>query len=373
MTPHELWLRVEESIDSGDLSLALRTLRQLEVVLSHADAPSLDRAEVARRIGNLLDDMGLPEESLAAYDQARRLADGDEELLTLLDFNVAQVLPALNRTEESIALLRHLVTSGRAEADLVGAICMSVGNALLEVGDPLGAAEAQNAAIEAASARDDVQGLAHAMYNLGNIQTAADNLDAATEAYRTAMSLYSALPDRSKDADCLDAFGTVFAFRGRFTEALAMHDAARAIYRRMQLPAQEAIANANRAWAMLQYGAPDVALGISDELIAWHEAMGATSRAWSARVARTAILCELGRLEQAASLLDSLLAGRPDGARSCEGLELWMRAWVLAAHGDHAACALVRDQAADAYRARAQLALARETSIYPPLVPGTQP
>lgn len=121
-------------------------------------------------------------------------ANADLELHLLLTLNEAQVHAKQGDVAGALIQLRGLAESPALSPGPAGSVYLALGSALQASGDPLGAVGAFRVAAES----PDAEVAAGALFNTGNVLTAADELEAAEHAYRRAQHLY---------ADCLDALG----------------------------------------------------------------------------------------------------------------------------------------------------------------------
>lgn len=94
--------------------------KALELVEGHvakleraADAPPRMKIEWLDRAGRLAGDMGRTEKSLAAFEEAARIMESDEETdpgrISIMKMNIAVTLERLGRKDEAIALLERTI------------------------------------------------------------------------------------------------------------------------------------------------------------------------------------------------------------------------------------------------------------------------
>lgn len=91
--------RAERLVERGDLRQALSVYREIELFAPSPAGPWW--AELARRTGNVLEDLGRYDEALHAYATARRRAGGDQEL------HLVQSIDAVDHVHRSLAPFTH--------------------------------------------------------------------------------------------------------------------------------------------------------------------------------------------------------------------------------------------------------------------------
>ena len=345
--------------EEGHLQRALRVFYEIERTCGAWFA------ELARRRGNVLADLGRHDDALQSYALARRRGWDDAELALLISMNEAQIYADRGDCGRAVSVLREVAVSPRLTDALAGPVHLALGSALAECGDVVGAGEVFRGVICLAEEAGDLAVAARAWFKTGNVLTSADELGAAEEAYRTARALFTQLGEPGADADCVDALGTVMAYRNRFPEALALHDAARGVYQILQRPVDLAIAEQNYSWALFNLGRPAEALSASARAVSLYVSAGQTTAAWCAELSTIPALCELGRIQDARELIQVTIVARPALIANDGAYLAWMTAWLSHYDGDEALCRAGRLLAAQTFSSRGSFAAAREALDLP--------
>lgn len=245
----------------------LEALRLAEAVIATADADDLvvpTNALLAH--GYALSDLGRGDEALEAYRIARlrMTLAGDRAGEAHVDMNVALVLGQEGRHDEAVELLEDALAvhlADRFDDDAIAACRTNLISALRSTGRIDDALEMGRVAIEVQRGpTGDRQGLANALQNVANVHLAIDELQPAREMFLEALDLFRKLDLPTEEADCLSAMGQIARREGLFDFAVAMHTEAIARYEGRGHPIDQAIARYHLAVAELWRGNPLAAL-----------------------------------------------------------------------------------------------------------------
>lgn len=159
------------------------------------------------------------------------------------------------------------------------------------------------------------------------------------------------------------------AYRKRYAEALALHDAACSIYRTPGSTPDLALAEQNRAWSLLQSGRPADALAATSRSVDLHRAAGRAMTAWLVQLSAIPALCAVARVGVARTLAETSRATRPRLGAVEGAYETWMSAWLSHFEGDEQHCQAGRQVASQVFTADGNLASAHESRELPHSLP----
>ncbi len=187
--------------------------RWLEAALAKGDrASSGPRARALRGFGNLVDEMGDFKSARSTLEQAlalyRELADKYGLARTLMVLGSLDNRESLHDRaracyEESLAAAREI-----GSMDIVGGVLNSLGELARLRGDHEAARNFYRQSLEA-HGQSDTQGRAIPMFNLGQLELAANEAGAARGLYRESLSASVKLGARSNIAYCLEGLAGV--------------------------------------------------------------------------------------------------------------------------------------------------------------------
>jgi tetratricopeptide (TPR) repeat protein len=205
-----------------------------------------------------MSDLGEHELAVEIYETVRELcvASGDRAGMAHVDMNVAIVLTEQDRADEAIELLESAAAVFREHRldEELAACRTNLVSALRQAGRLDDATEMALVLVRDCRALGDRRGLADVLVNGANVDRDADRWEEARERYIEAMEIYRKLNLPTEQADCLDALGVIGRHDGLLNFAADMHAEAIRLYEGRRHEGDKAIAHYNLAITQLRMG-----------------------------------------------------------------------------------------------------------------------
>lgn len=184
-------------------------------------ADPLQQAFIYNEYGRIYTRLGQAEASLAALQEAVRLADGDSDRhqrTRAFAYGVmSQVLTRLDRYREALYVLHEALTINRhlGLEQRVGENLLQIGQTQMDAGDFVGAMQHMQEGTDIA-ARLDRHTLGYALSNLALLHAMQGNLSHATTIYGEALAIAREVGHRTGEAARVLGMGEVWRQRGQF-------------------------------------------------------------------------------------------------------------------------------------------------------------
>lgn len=202
------------------LGLYQQALGYFESAMPLSTEP-LQQAFIYNEYGRIYTRLGQPEASLAALQEAVRLADGDTDRhrrTRAFAYGVmSQVLTRLDRYQEALYVLREALAINRTLGleQRVGENLLQIGQTQMDMGAFAEAIQHMQEGIDIA-ARLDRHTLGYALSNLALLHTMQGHLSQATTIYAEALGIAREVGHRTGEAARLLGLGDVWRQRGQF-------------------------------------------------------------------------------------------------------------------------------------------------------------